>query len=291
MQGNYSKRKVLITGAKGQLGQCFKKIESNYPDLEMHFASYSDLDITVKEEVKHLFSKENYEYVINCAAYTNVEQAEKEPQKAFEINAEGVKNIAEACLDHDAILVHISTDYVFDGKKNTPYTEEDSPNPLNEYGKSKLAGEQHIQKILENYFIIRTSWLYSEFGHNFLKTILRKSETVKELTITTSETGTPTNANDLAMFITELILKGESRYGIYNYSNIGEATWFDFAEEVLRISGKLEQIKLEKTDNYPTFAVRPKYSVLDKKKLTIALQVNILDWKTSINRLNQNLGL
>lgn len=280
------KKKVLVTGANGQLGKAIQELNANNAKgLDFVFVSKSELDITNLDDLKIFFDKNSFDYVINCAAYTDVEQAEKTPKIAYKVNAEGVKHIAEICLEHNTVLIHISTDYVFDGKKSTPYSEDDLPNPINEYGKSKLAGEQYLQKVLKKYFIIRTSWLYSEFGKNFLKRIFSRLETTKTLTITTSEVGTPTNANDLAECITELIVSTVPQYGIYNYSNNGKATWYDFAEEALRISGKLEQIKLEKTDNYSTFAARPKYSVLDKKKLTTTLQVDILDWKTSLKRL------
>ncbi len=277
--------KILITGSGGQLGQCLKEIEKNYPYLNIYFADSKELDVTKKTKIKNVFSKTAFDFVVNCAAYTNVEQAEKEPEKAFNVNAIGVKNLAEVCKEYNATLIHISTDYVFDGQKRTPYTEEDDTNPINEYGKSKLAGENYIQAILEKYFIIRTSWLYSKHGHNFFKTILKKLETEKEITITSSETGTPTNANDLARFIFELIDLNVSKYGIYHFSNQGECTWYDFAKEILIIRGKNGTIKLGKTDNYPTFAVRPKYSVLNKKNTFKILKYSVLDWKKSLKEI------
>ncbi|WP_234859547.1 dTDP-4-dehydrorhamnose reductase [Aquimarina aquimarini] len=276
---------MLVTGAGGQLGQCISKIEDVYSKLELHFASSKNLGITKKKDIQSFFADRSFDFVINCAAYTNVEQAEREPEKAFKVNAEGVKNLAEICRDYNATLIHISTDYVFDGEKRTPYTVEDTPNPINQYGKSKLAGEKHVQDILEKYFIIRTSWLYSEFGKNFYKTILEKSKTEAELTITTSEIGTPTNANDLAKFILKLIQSSSTRYGIYHFSNRGEATWYDFAEEILRILNKLDTIKLEKTDNYSTFVARPKYSVLDVTKVIRRCNFNVLSWQERLKTI------
>ncbi len=278
-------KSILITGAGGQLGQCIKKIENDYPGLKLHFTDSDTLDITNKDTIQRFFVDKMFDFVINCAAYTNVEQAEKEPEKAFLVNAEGVKHLAEVCEKYDTTLIHISTDYVFDGEKGSPYTEEDLPNPINVYGKSKLAGERYIQEILEKYFIIRTSWLYSEFGHNFFKTILKKAETEKELTVTTGETGTPTNANDLASFVLELMKNDSSDYGIYHYSNLGEATWYDFAKEILKFSGKQDVIKLEKTENYSTFAVRPKYSVLDTAKTERMFSVSIIEWRNSFDKI------
>ncbi len=285
MEKKLEKNNILITGSSGQLGQCIEKIKKNYPELQLYFASSEAFDITKNEEVQRFFKDKSFNFVVNCAAYTNVEQAEKEPEKAFLVNATGALNLAKVCKEYNITLIHISTDYVFDGAKKTPYVEEDSPNPINEYGKSKLAGEQYIKETLEKYFIIRTSWLYSEFGHNFFKTIMKKSETERELTITTSETGTPTNANDLAKFLLDLIFDDHQKYGLYHFSNLGEATWYDFAKEILRVSGKLEDIILKKTDNYSTFAQRPKYSVLSKQKANTTFDSNIPDWKESINKL------
>ncbi|WP_106793781.1 dTDP-4-dehydrorhamnose reductase [Aquimarina sp. Aq78] len=286
MEKKSEKNNILITGSSGQLGQCIEKIKKNYPGLQLYFANSEVLDITKKEEIQHFFKGKSFKFVVNCAAYTNVEQAEKEPEKAFLVNATGVLNLAQICKGYDTTFIHISTDYVFDGSKETPYIEEDTPNPINEYGKSKLAGEQYIQEILEKYFIIRTSWLYSEFGHNFFKTILKKSETEKELTITTSEIGTPTNANDLAKFILDLAINNNQKYGLYHFSNLGEATWYNFAEEILRVLGKLDDIMLKRIDNYHTFAQRPKYSVLSKEKCINSFHFKILNWKNSLRNLH-----
>ncbi len=280
-----NKKKVLIVGASGQLGQCIENIQKEYHTLEIFLTSSRELNITEKQDILAFFQDNFFDYVINCAAYTNVEQAEKESEQAFLVNAQGTKNLAEACKEQDSTLIHISTDYVFDGQKKSPYTETDIPNPINEYGKSKLKGEQYIQNILDTYFIIRTSWLYSRFGHNFYKTILKKSETEKELTITTEEIGTPTNAHDLAKFILNLIKGDIRKYGVYHYSNYGEATWYDFAEEILRVSQKLDSILLKKTDNYPTFAKRPKYSVLSKTKVENIAKEDIPTWKASLQKI------
>ncbi|WP_281988303.1 dTDP-4-dehydrorhamnose reductase [Aquimarina aggregata] len=279
--------KILVTGASGQLGQCIQKVEMNYEKFDFYFADSKELNITKKGEIHDLFSNKQFDFVINCAAYTNVEQAEKNPKKAFEVNSEGVKNIAEVCKETNTTLIHISTDYVFDGQKKSPYTEEDIPNPINVYGKSKLMGEIFVQEILDEYFLIRTSWLYSEFGHNFFKSILKKSSVEEKLTVTISETGTPTNANDLAKFILDLIGMNTLDYGVFHYSNLGEATWFDFAKEILKHSGKLDTIKLEKTDNYAIFADRPKYSVLSKEKTVNIFKNSILDWSESFKKIKK----
>ncbi|WP_298542701.1 dTDP-4-dehydrorhamnose reductase [uncultured Aquimarina sp.] len=279
---------VLVTGADGQLGKSIKGLKGDFLNLDLCFANSKNLDITDKKSIVLFLEKSSFDYVINCAAYTDVEKAEKEPQKAFLINADGAKNLAQICQERDIVLIHISTDYVFDGKKNTPYSEEDIANPINEYGKSKLRGEEYIQEILKKYFIIRTSWLYSQYGKNFYKTILQKLKTEKKLKITASELGTPTNANDLASFILYLISSLSKKYGIYHYSNSGEANWYDFAKEIIKISNKLDLIDLVKTDNYPTFAQRPKYSVLSKKKGIKSFGLNILNWKDSLIKLYSN---
>jgi dTDP-4-dehydrorhamnose reductase len=165
--------KILVTGAKGQLGRCLQDVAIRFPNYDFHFKSSTDLDITSKAGIETLFESEKFDYCINCAAYTAVDKAETDQEKAFLVNAEAVKYLAEGCKEHKTILIHISTDFVFDGAKRTPYTEEDIPNPKNVYGASKLKGEHYVQEILEHYFIIRTSWVYSEYGHNFVKTMLR----------------------------------------------------------------------------------------------------------------------
>ncbi len=210
-------KKVIVTGANGQLGKTIEEIYSkNDADLEFTFVSKENLDITKEKELKLFFKTNKFDYCINCAAYTNVEQAEKTPEIAYKINAEGVKNLAEACRDTGVILIHISTDYVFDGEKSEPYEVTDLPNPINEYGKSKLMGELYIQSALESFFIIRTSWLYSKkYGKNFYKSILAKAKVEKELTITEDQIGCPTNAVNLAEFIYQIIINRNNK--IWNY--------------------------------------------------------------------------
>lgn len=281
-------KKVLITGANGQLGRCVKDAASQFPDLDFLFVSRAELDIENTDCLTDFFRRNNFEYCINTAAYTNVEKAESESEKVFAINGEAVKNLVEACKEYNVVLLHISTDYVFDGKKGSPYLETDSTNPLNVYGASKLKGEQYIQEIGEKYYIFRTSWLYSQYGHNFLKTILKYSEAGKPLTITTEQTGTPTNANDLAAVLLETITQDTRNYGVYHYSNSGETTWYGFAEAILLQKGKLEEAKLAKTNHYPTFAARPTYSVLDTIKVQNSLNINSIDWQESLKSVIKN---
>ncbi|WP_310993436.1 dTDP-4-dehydrorhamnose reductase [Aequorivita marina] len=275
-------KKILVTGANGQLGSCIKDAAANYPDLEFVFVSKQELDIQKEESLTDFFRKNNFSHCINTAAYTNVEKAESEKEKAFAINAEAVKNLALACEANNVILFHISTDYVFDGEKGVPYLETDSPNPINVYGASKLKGEQYIQEIYDTFYILRTSWLYSQYGHNFLKTIVKYAGEGKPLTITTEQTGTPTNANDLAEAVLQIIAQDSTAYGVYNFSNSGETTWFGFAEEILKQTKKLKDANLAKTNQYRTFAARPVYSVLDNTKACNKLKLNHKDWRESL---------
>lgn len=266
--------KVLITGSKGQLGQCFQYCSTNYPEILFFYKNSREIDITNKSAIQNFVENQNLNYIINCAAYTNVEQAEKEPQKAYLINGEGVKNLAEVCKVNDIILIHISTDYVFDGSKDTPYTEKDITNPINHYGKSKLLGEKHILDILENYYIIRTSWLYSPYGNNFYTKVKKKVENGENLRITDAEKGTPTNGINLAHFILKIIDNGIKNFGIYHFSDGNVLTWFDFAIEILKKDGeKFHNLKLEKTNFYPTVAKRPIYSALSTKKSNKLLEL------------------
>ncbi len=275
-------KKILVTGANGQLGRCIKDAATEYPELEFVFVSKEELDIENLELLTNFFRKNSFSHCINTAAYTNVEKAESEPEKVFAINAEGVKNLAEICKQNHIILLHISTDYVFDGKKKSPYLETDLTNPINVYGASKLKGELYIQEICDKYFIFRTSWLYSQYGHNFLKTILKYTEEGKTLTITTEQKGTPTNANDLAKALLQVIAQDSKDYGVYHYTNSGETTWFDFAEEILQQTEKLKDAKLAKTNHYRTFAARPEYSILDNAQAFNNLKLKHIDWQESL---------
>ena len=278
--------KVLVTGANGQLGKCIKDAAANYPEIDFLFASRSELNIDSEDSVSNIFSNNQFDYCINAAAYTNVEKAESDKENAFQTNAEGVKYLANYCKKANTTLIQVSTDYVFDGKKGIPYVEEDTTSPLNIYGASKLKGEQYVQEICQTYYILRTSWLYSQYGHNFYNTVLRFAKEGKPLTVTTEQTGTPTNANDLAEAILTIIKINSKNYGIYNFSNQGEATWYDFAKEILIQTNQLTKSNLAKTDYYRTFAARPSYSVLDTRKYKNTFNKAVFDWKKSLKSLN-----
>lgn len=260
--------KVLVTGANGQLGKTLKDLfQTNDDIVELTFVTKSELDVSDKQALVSYFEHHTFDYCINCAAYTNVEQAEESVQEAFKINADAVKYLAERCKEHNTILIHVSTDYVFDGTRNTPYIETDTTNPINQYGQSKLAGEKHIQDTLNNFFIIRTSWLYSRHPKNFLTTIVSKIQEDSDLTITTSQRGTPTSCVELSKFIYWLILEKSQEYGIYHFSAKGEATWFEFALKIAEYFPKYQLTKIASTNVFKSKAMRPDYSVMDNSKV------------------------
>ena len=255
-------KRILVTGSDGQLGKCLQDLSGKYSQFEFEFKSSGSLDITDKLQLKEVFNSGSFDFCINCAAYTRVEQAEKEPEKAFAVNAEGARLLAERCLEAGVVLLHISTDYVFDGEKEEGYLPSDLPNPINEYGRSKLQGEKYVQEILEHYLIIRTSWLYSEYGHNFYKMVLQKAKAGEQLSITDAQKGCPTNANNLAKYLLELIAFGNISFGIHHFTDGEVMSWYEFALRILKENGLAQEVRLEKADNYRTLAARPKNSVL-----------------------------
>ncbi|SDE77926.1 dTDP-4-dehydrorhamnose reductase [Cellulophaga baltica] len=254
---------ILVTGASGQLGKTLNDVKLEYPKLDFVFLDSKQLDITDNLSIEKAFTLANFDFCINCAAYTNVEQSEKTPENAFKVNAEGVKNLALACKENNTTLIHISTDYVFDGKKSEPYTIEDTPNPINEYGKSKLAGEKYIQEILDRYYIIRTSWLYSKIhGKNFYKTILEKAKKGDLIKVTDRQIGCPTDTINLSKFILGLIINHSSKFGMFHYTDNKPLTWYGFALKILGSNKLDESTTLVKTNKYRSFAKRPKNSCL-----------------------------
>jgi dTDP-4-dehydrorhamnose reductase len=281
-------KKVLVTGANGQLAKCIRAASSNFPNLNFTYATKDDLDIENEDNLRSFFEQNQFEICINTAAYTDVERAEQESDRAFSINALAAGKLATYCERNNVVLFHISTDYVFSGDKRTPYVETDATGPINVYGTSKLAGEVQIAKHCKRYYIFRTSWLYSEFGHNFYNTIQKYAADGKSLTITTEQTGAPTNANDLANALLSVTSKSDEAYGIYHFSNAGEASWYDFAEAILEESGQLEGTNLAKTDHYRTFAARPKYSVLNTEKFIKQFKLDVLHWRLSLKTIKPN---
>ncbi|MES2411074.1 MAG: dTDP-4-dehydrorhamnose reductase [Bacteroidota bacterium] len=282
---------VLVTGANGQLGQSLQLIAPNYPEVQFVFCSSAELDITDHKNCDSVFSEIKPDYCINAAAYTAVDKAENEPEKAYSVNVTGAKNLAETCKSHNAILLHISTDFVFDGTKKNPYNEEDFPNPSGVYGQTKLDGEKAIQSVFEEYYIIRTSWVYSQFGNNFMKTMLRLASERDSISVVNDQIGTPTNAVDLADALVQIILTDNqqpttSRFGIYNFSNEGQCSWYGFAEKIFEVNNISIDLKPIPTSAYPTPAKRPMFSVLDKSKIKGVFGIEINDWQKSLSSLS-----
>jgi len=279
------KTNILVTGAGSQLGKSLQSLPAG--DFIFDFQRKDTLDIRNKKQLNQIFEKKNFDYCLNFAAYTDVNSAEKEPEKCFDINAKAVENLAKICKKHDCTLVHISTDYVFDGKKDKPYDENDPTNPINIYGKSKQKGEAFIRQHLTKYIIIRTSWLYSAYNRNFVKTIIDLSAQKKELQLVNDQTGTPTFALDLVRFILFVIQKmkrgkSDDYYGIFHFSNNGEATWFEFGEQIIKLSGSKTKIIPVTSGQFLSPAKRPAYSVLSKNKIKKVFNYEVRNWKTAL---------
>lgn len=274
-------QKILVTGANGQLGTCIKKL-TNVP-YQLVFKNTAELDITNYSQIAEVFRREKFHFCINGAAYTAVDKAEKEPSIAFNINQIGVRNLAEICLQYKVTLLHISTDFVFDGEVKKPYTELCKTNPINTYGCSKLAGEQEIIRLMKQYYIIRTSWLYSEFGHNFMKTMLKLGAKDGEIKVVNDQYGTPTSANDLAEALLKIIIY-KIPYGLYHFSNTGITSWYKFSKEIFRITGKSVNLIAVASENHTTLAKRPKYSAMDIQKIQNVLPIAYPDWKKSLQK-------
>lgn len=280
-----AKLRILVTGALGQLGHCLKATLPSDIDAQVVWTDQNSLDITNTEAVKKSFDQNNYDYCINAAAYTAVDKAESESEKAFLVNATAARNLAEYCMKTKTILIHPSTDYVFNGKADAPYDEDHKIEPVNVYGASKAAGEVAIRAVLPRHFIIRTSWLYSPYGHNFYLSIKYKLEAGDHLKITTDQTGVPTNGLDLAKFIWKLIADKRQEFGTYHYSNSGSATWYEFALTIAQILGKNRENQLASTPHYTTFAARPAYSVLSTAKIAKVFNEHPPTWQDSLHQL------
>lgn len=274
--------KVLVTGANGQVGQALRFVAPNCPKITFLFCGSADLDIVNEESIKRVFNAFKPDFCINAAAYTAVDKAESEREKAYAVNVTGVMNLTEVCRKFNTTLLHISTDFVFDGRHEFPYTEADDTNPQGVYGQTKRDGELEISKRCSKYFIIRTSWVYSQFGNNFMKTMLRLAENRTSLSVVDDQTGTPTHAVDLAEVIIKIVSSNSENYGIYNFSNEGTASWFDFAAKIFEINQVSITLNPILTSQFPTPAKRPKYSVLDKSKIKAEFKVSIDTWENAL---------
>lgn len=276
-------KRILVTGANGQLGSEMRRLGEISPN-EYIFTDVAELDITDKDAVIAFTQQNNINVIVNCAAYTNVDKAEDDEATAELINATAVRNLAEAAKGVDATLFHVSTDYVFGSEGNTPRTEDMPLNPLGAYGRTKLHGEQAIAEVGAKAIIIRTAWLYSEYGNNFLKTMLRLTKEKETLSVVFDQVGTPTYAGDLAMTIFSII-EGDyynGNEGVYHFSNEGVCSWYDFAQEISTAMGHKCQISPCHSNEFPSKVTRPPYSVLDKTKIKRTFGVDIPHWRESM---------
>jgi len=275
---------ILVTGGNGQLGSELRDIAPNYQDYNFLFTDVKDLDITNHTAVAAFIENNNITIILNCAAYTAVDKAESEPELADAINHLAVANFAQIAKDNNIKLVHISTDYVFDGTNHKPYVETDTPNPKSVYGQTKLDGELAMQQINPaNSIIIRTSWVYSKFGNNFVKTMLRLAETRDEISVVADQIGTPTNAADLAEAILNILPQiSNETVELFHYSNEGVCSWYDFAKAIFEIGNIKVKVNTIESSQYPTLADRPFYSVLNKSKINETYQLEISYWRDSI---------
>ena len=276
-------KRILVTGANGQLGNEMRRVGAVSPN-EYIFTDVAELDITDKDAVIAFTQQNNINVIVNCAAYTNVDKAEDDEATAELINATAVRNLAEAAKSVDATLFHVSTDYVFGSEGNTPRTEDMPLNPLGAYGRTKLHGEQAIAEVGAKAIIIRTAWLYSEYGNNFLKTMLRLTKEKETLNVVFDQVGTPTYAGDLAMTIFSII-EGDyynGNEGVYHFSNEGVCSWYDFAQEISTAMGHKCQISPCHSNEFPSKVTRPPYSVLDKTKIKKTFDIDIPHWRESM---------
>ncbi|CDF81227.1 dTDP-4-dehydrorhamnose reductase [Formosa agariphila KMM 3901] len=281
--------KILVTGGNGQLAACIKDVSKHNNQLQFIYTDSENLDITSQQHVADFFQNNNIDWCINCAAYTAVDKAETDIDLARKVNNDGAKHLAIACKANNVKLIHVSTDFVFDGKSSSLYSETDIAEPLGIYGLTKLEGEQAIQDNLDAYFILRTSWLYSEHANNFMKTMLRLAETRPELSVVADQIGTPTYATDLANVMLKIINDNPTTYGLYHYSNEGVASWYDFADAIFEITETNTKVFPIKTEAYPTPAARPQFSVMDKSKIKETFKIDIPHWRVSLKQAIKNL--
>ncbi|MFI5171058.1 MAG: 3'(2'),5'-bisphosphate nucleotidase CysQ [Chitinophagales bacterium] len=281
---------ILITGSKGQLGNELQLIAKRRPEHKYIFVDVDELDITDRKAVAEFFRRHQFDICINCAAYTAVDKAESEKEIAHKINVEGVENLAFAIQQNDGILFHISTDFVFDGNTSATYDVDHPVNPLSVYGATKAEGEYRALSVNRKTILIRTSWVYSFFGNNFVKTMIRLGKERSELNVVDDQVGAPTYAGDLADVIFKFIDRlGDIEFGIYHYSNLGKTSWYGFADEIMKLYGLNCKVNPIPTEKYPTPATRPKYSLLNTNKTVRALDIEIPEWQTSLKYVIQLL--
>lgn len=274
--------KVLVTGCNGQLGSSLKCEFAKDPDIDATYTDYDTLDITNREAVGKYLGDNHFDVVVNCAAYTAVDKAETDDLKASALNTSAVGNLGEAAARNNTKVIHISTDYVFSGQGFRPYEENDEPYPQSIYGRTKLEGEGLLSSFCPDAMIIRTSWLYSEYGGNFVKTMLRLAKDHKEINVVCDQIGTPTYAGDLARAIHRILRHDSWVSGIFHFSNEGAASWYDFAKSIFEQAGLNIKVNAIPTKEYPTPAKRPLYSVLSKGKIKRTFGIEIPYWRDSL---------
>lgn len=282
--------KNIVFGGAGQLGSCLNNVAGHGNHSNLFFPDEAKADILNLESLEKLFEEEKPHFVINCAAYTAVDKAEDEVQLARLINKDGAQNLAALCKKHGAVLIHISTDFVFEGISVLPQNEEAPTNPISVYGLTKLEGELAIADTLDEYFIFRTSWLYSEYGNNFVKTMLKLGQEREELKVIADQFGSPTYAIDLANVIVNIIENNNTSYGLYHYSNLGIATWYDFAKAIFELSGTDVKVIPIPSADYVTNARRPEFSIMDKSKAENTLSLKIPQWHDSLKNCLEKIN-
>ena len=275
-------KRILVTGANGQLGQSILEQSKNYKEIECFFVTRNELDITNEELINHYFEDKSFDFVVNCAAYTAVDKAEDDQENAYLVNAKATEFLAKITNQKGIPFIHVSTDYVFDGTEAQPRLETNQTNPIGVYGQTKLDGENLALENNLKTIILRTAWVYSRFGNNFVKTMLRLFNDKDSISVVADQIGSPTNAIDLADAILTIISNDDLTYGIFNYSNEGECSWFGFAQKIKEFSNSTIEINPVPTSAYPTKAKRPAYSLLDKSKIKEVYQFNIPTWEDSL---------
>ena len=279
---------ILVTGANGQLGRSLQQVKTMYPAGMFYFTDIDTLDICDKKQLADFVRSARIGYILNCAAYTAVDKAEDDQAICFRINRDAIRQIGEVAHAEGIKVVHVSTDYVFDGAQSNPYREEDAVNPQSVYGQSKLEGEMALQEVCPDAVIIRTSWLYSEYGANFLKTMLRLGKERTEIKVVGDQKGSPTYARDLASAIMTIVGHQPFMPGIYHYSGEGVCSWYDFAVKIMELAGLDCQVYAIQTAEFPTRAIRPAYSLLDKSKIKTTFNLHIPRWEESLEKFFEN---
>jgi dTDP-4-dehydrorhamnose reductase len=283
--------KIIVLGASGQLGHCLQQVAAEQHIKDIYFPAEDEANVLNVEALEKLFAEQKPAFCINCAAYTAVDKAEDDTDIARRVNKDGAANLAHLCKTHNATLIHVSTDFVFEGNSPHPLVETDAANPISVYGLTKLEGEQDVAELLPEHYIIRTSWLYSEYGNNFVKTMLRLGKEKEELKIIADQVGTPTYAIDLAKCIFTIINANAGQYGIYHFSNEGVTSWYDFAKAIFDLSHTTIKVLPVRTAEYVTKATRPAYSVMDKAKIKSTFKMQIPYWRDSLELCIKKLAV